>query len=256
MARYPRCVFCGQRNEPSKEDVLAKWIAREFPDGKLSKFKVQAGWRGKEPDLHYMTRGHMGMITTKPCKLCNNGWMSELETAAKPIFQPLMRGIPRVITTDERLIITRWMVKTAMAYELMRGHSPRYFKPRDYEALMLHGDVPKPLFVHLGQYVGKHATTTSDHDASITVWPNTPQATTQPGYSVTLTIGQLALQLFSFRWPKNYDGPIDIKIPGQWDSATIELWPFTLRNLSWPPEEAFDDAVIDSFADRWLTIRP
>jgi hypothetical protein len=193
------------------------------------------------------------MAITRPCKSCNNGWMSDLETAAKPIIQPLMHGKPGTITSVEQMVIARWLVKTSMNYELLRGRSPRYFKPQDYKALIQHGAVPEELLVFLGRYVGRHTLTASDHAAPILFGANTPHATTQDGYTVTLTIGQLAMQLFSFRRPKDYDGHIDVTVPGTWRRSTIEIWPSTLGDRTWPPGEAFDDTAINLFADRWFT---
>src|SRR5256885_10757883 len=113
---YPTCIFCRRNDsEPSKEDVLAKWIAREWPRGKKSRFRYQTGRFGtSSPDAVWENVGNLGVVTKGPCKRCNNGWMSVLEEKAKPILKPLMRGEASTITTDQKLWIARWTIKTVI----------------------------------------------------------------------------------------------------------------------------------------------
>jgi hypothetical protein len=257
MPKYPTCIFC-RRNDspPHKEDILAKWIAREFPDGRKSKFLMQGGYANEpEPERKFHTRGHLGMVTDKVCQRCNNGWMSDLEKKTQPFLRPMMDGERITIPTDQQLWIARWFFKVAVLYEFWRERSPRYFKPAERVAFFKSLTIPNHTYMYLGHYVGSLASSTTDIDNPFIVSPNTPNATSTDAYSVTLSIKQLALQVFSFRWPENHRSNISFKLPGAWDTAHIQIRPIE-GNKNWPPPAAFDDKAMTLFEGRWLTIKP
>lgn len=121
-----------------------------------------------------------------------------------------------------------------------------------------HQGIPPNTMIFLAQYVGNHfGILTKAGSGPLTIYPDTPDAIPTEAYSATFVIGQLALQIFSVRRPKDFAEPLSIKIPGRWDQCTIEIWPpRRLGNMAWPPPEVFDDEVLDTFMTRWATIRP
>src|SRR2546421_10873819 len=150
MTTYPTCVFCGKNDSPpDKEDVLPKWIAREFPD---------VVWEIIDSDtkFSYKTRGHLGLTTRKPCRRCNNMWMSKLEDAAMPILKPLMHGKTATILPLHQLIIVTWFFKTAVMYD---AHSekkrPAYFTDLECRALMTSYAFNPQYQFFLGAYHGQ-----------------------------------------------------------------------------------------------------
>jgi hypothetical protein len=256
MARYPSCIFCGRTDsEPDAEDVLAKWIARQFSEGARSKFLVRTGYDLENPERRFHTRGHLGLVTHKPCRRCNNGWMSDLENSVKPIFEPMMRGLRKTLTTDEQRTIARWLLKTTINYEFARERSPRYFKPRDRKAFFESRFIPADTFVYIGRFKGTHALWVTDEDITLTLSPGTPRAEPMHGYTATFVIGQIALQVLSLQRPKDFRGAFSLQIPGQWNTAQFHIWP-AARECEWPPEFAFDDDGIELFARRWETVTP
>jgi hypothetical protein len=88
------CVFCKKKHSgESEEDVLAKWIAREFPRTK------GAGWEVIPTDQRKRTikvsarSGKLGLVSRAPCEKCNCGWMSVIENEAKAVLAPMMKGV-------------------------------------------------------------------------------------------------------------------------------------------------------------------
>src|SRR5207253_864745 len=88
MART--CAFCAQGGKQSREHVLAKWLAREFPTGGRLTTLQEKGPSG------VIVREHpaaMLIVRVKQvCSRCNQTWMSAIEHAAKPILLPMMNG--------------------------------------------------------------------------------------------------------------------------------------------------------------------
>jgi hypothetical protein len=109
------CLFCtapltGAR---AREHVLPQWLLDEI------------GIR-REPITPTQFRPSMDVVSTRShllenlqegrvCAACNNGWMSELETAAIPVLKPLMHGTSKVtdLTRTQCALVARWTVKTA-----------------------------------------------------------------------------------------------------------------------------------------------
>jgi hypothetical protein len=45
--------------------------------------------------------------------MCNNGWMSDLETAVRPLM-PMIKGYNASLTTDQQITVATWAsMKTA-----------------------------------------------------------------------------------------------------------------------------------------------
>ena len=66
------------------------------------------------------------------CETCNNGWMSALETTAKPLLTPLITGTPCVISEADGLTIARWIVlKVLVGEHNIRGDAVATQAQRD-----------------------------------------------------------------------------------------------------------------------------
>jgi hypothetical protein len=59
--------------------------------------------------------GHTINTTVRAfCKSCNNGWMSDLESKAKPILEPMLTGTPKALGTSDQTLLATWVIKTGM----------------------------------------------------------------------------------------------------------------------------------------------
>ncbi len=262
MARYRECIFCRRSKYPlSKEDIFPKWLAREFPRKDKSKFKVEQFLSGgpegpggeKLGQFHAV--GNLGFVVSGPCERCNNGWMSRMETRVKPILRPMMWGKSSELGPDERLALTRWLIKVAIMYEYRESrlkNIPRYFKPRDRLALATEPHtLPPNIHVFLGHYGGNFALWTSDAPVPMQILSRGERSEFST-YSLTFSIGQLAFQLFTLRWPVE-SGATEMKftLPEVFDLATVQLWPATYGTIRWPPEVKLDDEGMHNLSRTW-----
>lgn len=111
-----RCIFCNEVivGNRSKEHVIPQWLINHLnsSDNTLTQ-GVAHGVEGKvlEVRLHDM----MSYVQGKVCEECNTGWMSKLESAAKPILLPLIEGGKSLsdLSNEQRVLISRGAVKTA-----------------------------------------------------------------------------------------------------------------------------------------------
>jgi hypothetical protein len=111
------CIFCGvtlTKDNRSREHVIPDWLQIHLGmddkqlqlatattvDNKILKRRVQAASRFKE-----------GRI----CSVCNNGWMSKLETESMELLKLLIEGrcSPVELSNDQRASLAKWATKTA-----------------------------------------------------------------------------------------------------------------------------------------------
>jgi hypothetical protein len=261
----PTCIFCNRRDsKPSREHVLASWIAGEFP---------HATWTVRR--LHYdppfqatsatvireiQSRNHLGMISRKPCVRCNTGWMNNLEKAVKPIIVPLMHGRDAILTPAQQLVITRWFVKTVIMYEFLgdKERGPKFFQPSQRHALMRSHLIPDYTSIFLARYIGSQNIVSREAGLAFALpsdsHAQTPKKPDLDGYSATFAIKHLALQLVSIRRSEKFGrSNIGALLQGNWDEASIRIWPL-MSNVSWPPTADLDDAGFDLFSNRWALL--
>src|SRR5687767_6494102 len=108
---YKTCLFCNRNDSPlTREHVFPRWIVKEFSNADIwDNVNV-----GPKP---FKSHHEIGQICKKVCKRCNTGWMCALESKARPVLSPLIRGSAAVLTPDEQALITRWFLKIAIMFD-------------------------------------------------------------------------------------------------------------------------------------------
>jgi hypothetical protein len=134
------------------EHALPQWLAKEIdiPGVNLRHFLHD---ESKPEDALLRSHKLNTFGSRKVCCFCNNGWMSRLETQAKPYILDLMGQKASLLTLEDstRLILSRWAVKTAFmiaAVQSIRYDLPwaRFQSLREYE-----NDGPNGCFVLASQ---------------------------------------------------------------------------------------------------------
>src|SRR3989442_15389189 len=104
------CIFCGEVNEPSKEDVFAKWIRKEFsPNSRLTIHPTLYYPKSNLAPYPIKARRGLGVISDKPCHPCNTRWMSRLENDCKSFLAAMMRGENVILDSRQQDLIVRWL---------------------------------------------------------------------------------------------------------------------------------------------------
>ena len=178
------------------------------------------------------------------CATCNNGWLSALEGAAKPILTPLIRGESRRLPNDDQALIVTWTCKTALVSLLLSSDEARLggygVPPSEYTALYEQRDRVEPL--PFSQYwIGSYA---GNRGASIWVTPfviEVIDAGSPPdlpsGYAITLALGRLLVQGVRFTEPA-------LQVELTTDRGLLDIWP-TTGTFPWPTADVADDPALD-----------
>lgn len=111
-----KCIFCDNplTGVRAKEHAIPKWLMKYLG---ITKEKLHLAVAQSADDVVTSSRKHTAdrFVEGKVCDDCNQGWMSTLETEAKPILKPLIDGTVSLlsISNTDRTIVARWATKTA-----------------------------------------------------------------------------------------------------------------------------------------------
>ena len=109
------CIFCG-KTPLTREHFWSSWMKEVFPQ---SKHNHHARFESSRDDviLQRPSDGNHKKVTGPPgswqlkvvCSECNNNWMSQIETEAKPIITELAFGNPISLSRSEQEILSKWV---------------------------------------------------------------------------------------------------------------------------------------------------
>jgi hypothetical protein len=119
-----KCIFCGSGGM-SKEHVWSEWTYELVPKLKdaghqrvvMKSSKHNPHITGVASDRTYQGATNTIKIKCVCERDCNNGWMSRMETAAKPILTPLILGQPAIVSKDEARTVAAWAAMKMMVTE-------------------------------------------------------------------------------------------------------------------------------------------
>jgi hypothetical protein len=180
------------------------------------------------------------------CRSCNSGWMSQLQMAAHPLVEPLVRGEPIWLSPEDRAVVAAWATMTAMVGEYT---DPESVGGTDAErrSLMTTGAPPASWRIWIARYDGGLGPPLYSHD-SFASYPNPGEPVRLNGQASILVLGRLFIYAASLPIAKQLDlfcKTIDrvlIPVPGRID-----------RSIRAPCGPLMNDVEFQEFADlmRW-----
>lgn len=234
--RATGCQFCGASHALTREHVLAEWVrpllaGPQAPYVQQTDGKVTRIWDAPIASL----------TVRRVCRGCNNGWMHDLEMAAKPLLTALISGGVHSLTAEDQEILAAWGGKTAMAYDLTQRSPTVPDENRSW--LREHGRLPPATVMLLARYGGTRFPLLAAHGTkkfSIQVGHQTEQ--NWLGYLLSISVGPVVLQLFGHALAN----VVDLR-PRGWkaDFARV-IWPDP-QPLTWPLPRALGDEGLHRF---------
>lgn len=234
------CAFCGSIEPLTREHVFGQWVSKIGLD--LSPVRHQAGPlnglprdMGEQPPYRQTVK--------KFCAACNNGWMSQLETAAQRVLTPLILGESGTIEPEDQALIAMWVQKTTLTAMLLFSKEQRkegYGLPQaEYAALHDGRERMQPLEASrfwVGRYDGTAGFAAVDVTPLTVRIPGVPEPDLPQGYAMTIVLGELIVHGLRFTTPA-------LEVDVAMDLGMSQLWPSRV-SVSWPAgqpctEEAF-----------------
>jgi hypothetical protein len=195
------------------------------------------------------------------CAPCNNGWMSDLQSQAKPLLLPFIAGRSGTLSIRQQHMIAAWTIMTFIVLEYIGGSfRNKYFTDDErqiFRRSVIRGapNIPGGTFIWLGHYVGKHVGRTEDHDLTLTLHDGTNRP--MRAYLALHTVLRLTIQLYAHRLavPRGVarilrTDQVTFRVSRAVDVAFVAIWP-AIAKRAWPPEEALDDESLNQIVAEW-----
>ena len=183
------CAYCGAK-ETSGEDVWPKWVRRAMAEVEGPHLHIA---RGDSIEERRYTARAFERIVNRACHTCNHGWMSDLETAAKPLLLPLLRGAVRELGREEQRTLSAWAMKTATMLEF--SHPRGLAIPQaDRDWIFKEGRPPPRTQIWVGLYGGRELNTWYRNDR-FDALPAMIGSGPSP-YGITFLMGRVVFQLW------------------------------------------------------------
>lgn len=116
--------MCGANARMTKEHALPRWLGEPTGAANLHVKHKYEGPPGTGIAREWKTKG-LGILVNKVCKVCNNGWMADLEGDARPILEPMILGRTQTFTGPRSKVIARWVIKTIGMVDLSNDPTQR-----------------------------------------------------------------------------------------------------------------------------------
>lgn len=235
------CIFCGEDGKASTEHVIPKWAGAVLlrlpttgvnPGGRRMTHRFTPS-EGNDTKAREWETDEPSLTTSSVCLGCNNGWLSELESAASPILGPLLLGKPASLATEEQRTLATWIYKTVLLLQMVRAKTDRPIPTRRFHELYELGRPPADVRVWLGSPDGHQAM----HETSTGIRLATNQVAVS-GFFTALALGRLLILCAG----RLQTGVEQLRIGHDTNPRiTTEVWPASLRAARWPPVEQLND---------------
>jgi hypothetical protein len=184
------------------------------------------------------------------CKTCNNGWMSTLESQAKPYLDPMLHGHGRALHATGIRTLAAWALKTSMMVEHMDGAKRRVIPSEEYAHLFENGEPSERVRIWMAAYTGTEATAVGgmwglDAETNETgprEWE--PDRGVRDIWGGTVLFGPVLLQLVGTTLVPLLEAVQDMP-------HTQRIWPYR-GPFTWMPRPGFSDDQLMAFIDARL----
>jgi hypothetical protein len=193
----------------------------------------------------------LDLKTRQVCVPCNNGWMNDLEEAARPWLKLMVRGLAARLTPGAQESLARWVFKTAVMVQYLQS-PPRPADPQRLQWVSAGGQPPRDAWVILARYAGDDIAAWSHHRTVSAANLLVRQQIPIHGEMTTFCFGHLVIQTL-VRTGRHTFSPI---IPSLALKQIVPIWPPTGVDQEWPPIVSLTDIGFVQFCDNFSERSP
>lgn len=235
------------------EHLWSDWMSPHLPGGVgESYFEFMHNFRNKNvPTDRMAERTRQGGVKTKRikavCRECNNGWMSGMETAVKPILIPLLLGRPTLLNLEARKILTEWIVLKVLVSEhngIEQLPTDPIFDQEARNRFKATREIPARFRIWIGMHNGtKWKSAFYRHSTGLLpiAVPLPVDTTRKNTQSVTFGLGSLLIYVFATTSLEFYSR-IELR---EISPPLLALWPLSDSDIRWRPFYVVGDADAD-----------
>lgn len=235
------CVFCN-RSPVTKEHLFPAWVGRALrkdPKWK-SRMPGRRGYKSNEKVSEWVSDLPIEMVVRCVCSECNSGWMSDIESAARPTLVKMILGedVVELDQTTQQAVATWACLKTLIAHCVRPSHP---ITRAWFEHLSSDQTPPDGWEVFTTRYSGRVGQLMDSGRFSLRIAETGVTLQTradEQGVLMTIVIGHFAV----------HSRGITPSILGTTRSNTLRIWPSSPLVLIWPPHfQIGDGRGLESF---------
>jgi hypothetical protein len=247
-----KCAFCSSEAKLTGEHVWSAWIGKLLASKSSKQFNVSRKYRNAD-DARTWTQRTIDHKTKVVCKSCNEGWMSDLEGAAKATLSGIIRDAAPVSLLSRGVdSLAAFAFKCAVVADHTSPNGTPFFSPHIRHKFRECGEIPAGVRMWIAAFQG--ISRTSCRFNSYYSKPNAAYMGEFDFFVFTYAAGHLALQVVAPRWKRLHLHRRRLPrviADSLWDATTVEFWPTPGLPLSWPPSRCLDDGSFRAFTDRF-----
>src|ERR1700733_1104635 len=229
------CLFCPNR-AGTLEDAWPLWLITSI--GAHSKSPTEYWNTVNSPPKRW---AGPKFKTRKICRECNNGWMSDIETAVRSTMGGLVNDISMTLDEEQRRVLAQWTVKTAMVIEGVKQAKNNFYSAEQRSVFRTTLAPPEDTAIWLGRCAQSNLL----HGEARKLHVSDQRATNplEDGCATTFVVGRLVMQVLSvMRKPDAPRGGLSLQMrAGPWESKLVQIWPVEKQRVNWPPSHNFSD---------------
>lgn len=238
-------MFCGGIAN-DREHLLPEWLQKILPSDEPVVHTREVGGVEMPPWIKKPFREKAKIV----CQGCNQGWMSDLENATKPLLAPAIAKHGQChFDLFAQWIISRWAVKTCYAFQRL---APELLAPAVHPMLLkMNFKPPQQVSVWMGShYRARHDPINSAYiQKPLTALPDNEELkeSMEFGYLSFLAVGGAAFLVVGHRLGNYVECTLGEDHPAS--QMFIKIWPSSRRIASWPPYLMADRELIGLIFD-------
>lgn len=252
-----KCIFCGAQGNISKEHFWPEWLAPHIPQAAESRrISGVLASEGKQPQQLLSLSERDGSVLTKKfrvvCKNCNNGWMSQTESAVKPTLIALINRSKLALSSEDAQLLALWVSVKAIVGEYSTENTALTIL-EDRRLVCTDNTIPEYFRIFVGYHslqaqagYQRHSTTLST-DALGPI-PPLPNLITRNIQATCFLVGPLVFYVVAARI-QGFN--INALNPS---NQMIQLWPQTSANLDLSALTPICANYISTIANRLMTL--
>lgn len=235
MARA--CAFCGTEREVTIEHAWPEWIVERWGRGDYRHIHST-----EEGVLREYAARTLEVRVKRACKVCNEGWMSDLEDDTKRLLVWLMELRSLHMSAEDQAQVALWATKTAMMLGFTHPQR-RNIPDSGYHYVYKHRQPPPFNYVWLASYTGSpDEPMYRHHGLKLT----SDSGRSGNAYGATMCIERLVLRVFG------HDLGEELRVVPRDPQMDRLIRPGSVR-CTWPPSRAMDAVGLRAYADAFLS---
>jgi hypothetical protein len=196
---------------------------------------------------------HMTVKTV--CAVCNNGWMSGLESKIIPILTQMFDDQAVSLGEVQQKDLAVWVTKMTFLLDSTKGREAarRFYRKEDAGALRVTSEIPQSTKI----WVGRIDTFMHRHIGATEIRRRPEKNATEIVRATTLMNEHFVAQVVTHRIDPPPSNRFDFQVEprrGDWDSVLSSIWPIQQPIVRWPPPCSFTaDGSTVSFRQACVT---